>query len=137
MPAAWSVNIALTALAGTLLVAAGATLVVHSVHLFIRHGRGTLAPWDPTRELVSAGAYGFSRNPMKGGLFVVLAGEALLTRSPALTVWFLCFALVNVIYIRTHEEPGLRARFGVSYREYCARVPRWWPTLESLCTAIR
>jgi protein-S-isoprenylcysteine O-methyltransferase Ste14 len=121
------------ALAATLcaaaLIAAGATLVVHSIRLFVRFGHGTLAPWDPTRELVSAGAYRYVRNPMKAGLFLVLAGEAVLTRSPALAVWFACFVVANLLYIRWHEEPGLVRRFGDRYRDYCARVPRWWPVL--------
>jgi protein-S-isoprenylcysteine O-methyltransferase Ste14 len=81
--------------------------------------------------LVNAGAYRYSRNPMKGGLFLVLAGEALLTRSLTLGAWFACFALLNVVYIRLHEEPGLEARFGASYRAYRARVPRWWPQLRT------
>ena len=68
---------------------------------------------------------------MKGGLLLVLAGEALLTRSPPLAAWFACFALANVVYLRVHEEPGLEARFGDRYRDYCARVPRWWPRLRS------
>jgi len=121
---------------GTMLLAGGAVLVAHCIRLFIRLGRGTLAPWDPTRELVSVGAYRYSRNPMKGGLFLVLAGEAVLTGSSALAVWAVSFALVNVLYIRLHEEPGLYARFGAPYRDYCARVPRWWPTLASLRAAI-
>ena len=124
------------AIAGAALLAGGAALVAHCVRLFIRLGRGTLAPWDPTRELVSVGAYRYSRNPMKGGLFLVLAGEAVLTGSSALAVWAVSFALVNVLYIRLHEEPGLYARFGAPYRDYCARVPRWWPTLASLRAAI-
>lgn len=113
--------------AGAALAAAGAALVAHCVHLFIRIGDGTLAPWDPTRELVLAGVYRYSRNPMKAGLFLVLAGEALATGSAALTAWFGSFALVNVLYIRLHEEPGLAKRFGAAYRDYCERVPRWWP----------
>jgi protein-S-isoprenylcysteine O-methyltransferase Ste14 len=123
-PPAWP---AAATVAGAALVAAGAALVAHCVRLFIRLGDGTLAPWDPTRELVLAGAYRYSRNPMKAGLFLVLAGEALATGSAALTVWFACFALVNVLYIRLHEEPGLDRRFGAAYRDYCQRVPRWWP----------
>jgi len=119
-----------TTVAGVALIALGTALVVHSISLFARLGRGTLAPWDPTRELVSAGAYRYSRNPMKGGLFLVLAGEALFTRSPALGVWFACFVVVNVLYIRWHEEPGLVRRFGERYCDYCARVPRWWPELR-------
>jgi protein-S-isoprenylcysteine O-methyltransferase Ste14 len=119
-------------LTGGALLAGGVALVAHSIRLFVRLGRGTLAPWDPTRELVSAGAYGYSRNPMKGGLFLVLLGEALMARSAPLGAWFVCFALANVVYIRLHEEPGLEARFGDRYRDYRARVPRWWPTLRSL-----
>ena len=116
-------------LAATALAAAGVALVVHCIRLFVRLGSGTLAPWDPTRELVIAGAYRHMRNPMKAGLFLVLAGEALATQSVALTAWLACFALVNVVYIRLHEEPGLAQRFGVRYRDYCERVPRWWPAL--------
>lgn len=121
-----------TIVAGIAAGIAGAALVAHAVRLFIRLGGGTLAPWDPTRQLVSAGAYAYSRNPMKGGLFLTLAGEALVTKAPAVALWFACFVLANVVYIRLHEEPGLEARFGDRYRAYCARVPRWWPRLRSL-----
>jgi protein-S-isoprenylcysteine O-methyltransferase Ste14 len=128
---AWTASALFTATIGIVLVAAGAALVVHCVTLFARFGFGTLAPWDPTRELVSAGAYARSRNPMKAGLFLVLAGEALVTQSPALAAWLGCFAVANVLYIRLHEEPGLTKRFGARYRDYCARVPRWLPALRS------
>jgi protein-S-isoprenylcysteine O-methyltransferase Ste14 len=120
------------AVAGVALLAFGVALVVHSIRQLARLGRGTLAPWDPTRELVLAGAYRHSRNPLKGGLFVVLLGEALLARSLPLAVWLASFALVNVVYIRLYEEPGLEARFGDRYRDYRARVPRFWPRLSSL-----
>lgn len=118
-------------LAGVALVAAGAALVGHCIALFVRFGSGTLAPWDPARELVSTGAYRHSRNPMKAGLFLVLAGEALATQSLALAAWFAGFAIVNVLYIRLHEEPGLAKRFGARYRDYCDRVPRWAPALRA------
>jgi protein-S-isoprenylcysteine O-methyltransferase Ste14 len=117
-------------LVGIVALLCGAALVIHSIRLFMRLGRGTLAPWDPTRELVIAGAYRYSRNPMKGGLFLVLAGETLITQSLPLAVWLASFALVNVLYIRLHEEPRLMKRFGDRYRNYCASVPRWWPKLR-------
>jgi protein-S-isoprenylcysteine O-methyltransferase Ste14 len=125
-------SLSATAVVGAALVAGGVTLVAHTSRLFVRFGQGTLAPWDATRALVNAGAYGCTRNPMKSGLFLVLSGEALLTRSAPLAAWFVCFALANVLYIRLHEEPGLAARFGDRYRDYCARVPRWWPRLRAL-----
>jgi protein-S-isoprenylcysteine O-methyltransferase Ste14 len=122
--------------AGAVLALCGAALVAHSIALFVRIGRGTLAPWDPTQELVAVGAYRYSRNPMKAGLFLILAGETLLTRSAAIALWFTVFAVVNVVYIRLHEEPALLLRFGNRYRDYCTRVPRWWPALRSLRTTL-
>ena len=127
----WTDATIAAALAGAALAAAGAALVVHCIGLFIRLGAGTLAPWDPTRELVVAGAYRYVRNPMKAGLFLVLAGEALATQSIALTAWFVSFAVANALYIGLHEEPGLVKRFGARYGEYCARVPRWFPTVKT------
>jgi protein-S-isoprenylcysteine O-methyltransferase Ste14 len=128
----WTAVAVVAGLAGAALATVGAALVAHCIGLFVRFGSGTLAPWDPARELVGAGAYRYSRNPMKAGLFLVLAGEALATRSVVLTAWFACFAIVNVAYIRLHEEPGLAKRFGVRYRSYCERVPRWWPALRAV-----
>ena len=134
-PHPWGVPTAATAALlalGATLAFGGLWLVVHSIGLFMRLGRGTLAPWDPTQALVGDGAYRHSRNPMKAGLFLILAGETLMARSTALLVWFACFVLVNAVYIRLHEETGLRARFGEQYRDYCDRVPRWWPKLAAL-----
>ena len=128
----WTAVAVAAALAGAALAAVGVALVAHCIGLFVRFGSGTLAPWDPARELVSAGAYRYSRNPMKAGLFLVLAGEALATQSVTLAAWFACFVIVNVVYIRLHEEPGLAERFGAGYRDYCERVPRWWPALRTL-----
>ena len=96
-----------------------------SIALFVRIGRGTLAPWDPTRVLITADVYRLSRNPMKSGLFLVLLGECLVSGSRALMVWAGAFFIANVIYIRRFEEPGLERRFGAAYAAYRAQVPRW------------
>jgi protein-S-isoprenylcysteine O-methyltransferase Ste14 len=111
--------------AALVLLGAGLTLVVRAISLFVRFGHGTLAPWDPTRVLITDDIYRFSRNPMKAGLFLILLGETALLRSPSLAVWALVFITVNAIYIRVSEEPGLKSRFGSNYDEYCAHVPRW------------
>ena len=119
---------AATALAlGGAIVAAGVALAGHSIRQFVRDGRGTLAPWDPTATLVTSGVYRYIRNPMKAGLFLILLGEAAMLGSPPLLAWFAVFVTANVAYIRWSEEPGLRKRFGGAYERYCARVPRWVP----------
>lgn len=115
---------------GLALLGAGLVLASRSITLLVREGKGTLAPWDPTRELVIEGVYRCVRNPMKSGLFMILLAECLWTRSVSLLVWLVLFVLVNVIYIRVSEEPGLRKRFGGDYDRYRANVPAWFPRLH-------
>jgi protein-S-isoprenylcysteine O-methyltransferase Ste14 len=120
----------LTAAIGACAIAAGLGLVVWTIALFVRVGRGTLAPWDPTSRLVVQGPYRYVRNPMITGVGTILAGEAVFFRSWGIAIQLAIFAVVNAIYFPLVEEPGLRRRFGVEYEEYCARVPRWLPRIR-------
>src|SRR3569832_1595762 len=65
------------AAAGALLAAAGLAMLVWTVTLFLRVGRGTLAPWDPTRRLGVRGPYAHVRNPMITGVLAILIGQAI------------------------------------------------------------
>jgi protein-S-isoprenylcysteine O-methyltransferase Ste14 len=131
-PAAWSASPAtLGALAlGVALAGLGFTLMVRTVRLFVRRGKGTPAPWDPPRRLVVEGVYRRVRNPMISGVICVLLAEALLFRSPPLGLWAAVFVAANMIYIPIFEEPGLERRFGEAYGAYKANVPRWIPRLR-------
>ena len=120
----------LSLLAGGILIILGLALFSRCVRLFARVGRGTLAPWDSTRRLVAVGPYRFVRNPMIGGVAVVLFGEALLWGSWAISIWACVFVGINHVYFVLFEEPGLEKRFGESYRIYKAHVPRWIPRLK-------
>jgi protein-S-isoprenylcysteine O-methyltransferase Ste14 len=117
-------------LLGGLLFIAGLALFAWCVMLFARVGRGTLAPWDPTQRLVAVGPYRHVRNPMISGVATMLAGEALFHGSRHLAAWLGVFALFNHMYFLIAEEPGLARRFGASYQEYKASVPRWVPRLR-------
>lgn len=98
--------------------------------LFARVGRGTLAPWDPTRHLVAAGPYRCVRNPMISGVALMLLGEAAFWGSRAVGLWAASFLAINHLYFVLSEEPGLERRFGQEYRTYKAEVPRWIPRLR-------
>jgi len=100
------------------------------VSLFGRVGRGTLAPWDPTRHLVVAGPYRYVRNPMISGVALMLLGEAAFWGSAAVGLWAAAFLAINHLYFVLSEEPGLERRFGQEYRTYKAEVPRWIPRLR-------
>lgn len=124
LPAPWN---GLMVGVGTLLLLAGLSLIVSTIALFARVGRGTLAPWDAPRRLVIRGPYRHVRNPMISGVLAVLLGLAAFFASLPLLAWFGFAALLNMIYIPLSEEPGLERRFGEQYREYCRNVPRWIP----------
>ena len=117
-------------LLGGALVAAGVALVAWTATLFARIGRGTIAPWDPTRRLVVLGPYRHVRNPMISGVLAILLGEAAIFGSLPLLLWFAGVFAVNAVYLPLVEEPGLRRRFGPEYDEYRANVPRWLPRLR-------
>jgi protein-S-isoprenylcysteine O-methyltransferase Ste14 len=117
----------LPVLLGLALIAAGFGLWLWTVRLLARIGKGTLAPWDPTSQLVVHGPYGHVRNPMITAVLAVLAGEAALFGSLPLLAWCAAFFALNYVGFRVYEEPGLERRFGDEYRAYKREVPRWLP----------
>jgi protein-S-isoprenylcysteine O-methyltransferase Ste14 len=121
---------ALAVVAGAALLALGGGLMYRTISLLAAVGRGTLAPWDPTRRLVVNGPYRHVRNPMITGVLAVLLGEGLVLGSPAILVMAAIFFAVNATYIPLVEEPGLVDRFGDEYRAYSRHVPRWIPRVR-------
>ena len=102
-------------------------LLVATISLFTRQGRGTLAPWDPTSSLVVRGPYAYTRNPMISVVAFLALGESVLSGSVAVLVWFAIIVVVNTTYFKLSEEPGLVERFGTEYEEYRRHVPMWFP----------
>lgn len=115
---------------GIALLLVGIALFSTCVHQFATRGQGTLAPWDPPRNLVIRGPYRFVRNPMISGVLMVLVAEALLLRSLHHGAWAAAWVVGNFLYIHLREEPQLEARFGDGYRRYREHVPRFVPSLR-------
>lgn len=114
-------------IAGLIVAALGAALAIWCVVTFVVIGRGTPAPFDPPRALVTRGPYGMVRNPMYIGAALALAGAALYYQSLPLLGYTAGFLLVTHLFVIGYEEPTLRRMFGAMYEEYCARVRRWVP----------
>src|SRR4030042_3100205 len=110
---------------GTVSIIVGLVLFSWCVSLFGRVGQGTLAPWDPTHNLVAKGPYRFVRNPMIIGVALMLIGQALLWGSWVVGIWACVFVFINHVYFLLSEEPGLERRFGEDYRVYKTNVPSW------------
>ena len=111
--------------AGAALIAIGTAVYVWCAWDFGARGRGTPAPYDPPRELVIAGLYRFSRNPMYVGIVGVLLGESVVFRSVALAVYAAIVAIGFHLRVVLYEEPTLRRLFGERFERYKAATPRW------------
>jgi protein-S-isoprenylcysteine O-methyltransferase Ste14 len=109
---------------GFAILLAGLSTAAPSAGLFaLRHT--TLNPIGRPSELVAAGAYRFTRNPMYVGLTLAHAGLALaLGKAWPLPLLALPWAAMSWIVI-PFEEARLRDTFGHAYVEYCHRVRRW------------
>jgi protein-S-isoprenylcysteine O-methyltransferase Ste14 len=111
-------------MAGSLMILIGLACAAAGIRDFSR--AGTPVPTnEPTRELVTTGMHGWSRNPIYVGMFLIYGGIAVAVRSP----WTLILTLPLAITIRygvvAREEAYLERRFGDAYRGYKARVHRW------------
>jgi len=103
----------------------GTLLLLWCVREFYNAGRGTLAPWDPPRHLVTSGPYRVSRNPMYIGVVTILAGWCILWDSRTLIVYSALFAIGFHFRVLWFEEPWAARQFGAEWQDYRARVPRW------------
>lgn len=125
----WSIQFGWNLILGLILMTAGLVIIVLTISSFIRIGKGTLAPWSPTKKLVVVGLYQYVRNPMILGVFTVLLGETICTWSVALLLWSGTFSVINTIYFILYEEPDLEKRFGDDYLNYKNHVSRWMPRI--------
>jgi protein-S-isoprenylcysteine O-methyltransferase Ste14 len=106
-------------------LAAGTFMLLWCVRDFYVAGRGTLAPWAPPRDLVVAGLYRLSRNPMYVSVSLVLFGWALAYQSPTLFIYALAVLIMFHLRVVFGEEPWLARTHGDAWLRYRARVPRW------------
>ena len=102
----------------------GILMLFGCITQFATKGKGTLAPWDPTRRLVVSGPYRFVRNPMIIGVISIIIGEALFFNSIVVLVWAVVFFTINSIYFEFFEERRLETKFGEDYLDYKEAVPK-------------
>jgi protein-S-isoprenylcysteine O-methyltransferase Ste14 len=110
---------------GAALFAAGAGVTVWGARTFA-HAGTTIKPYERTHQLVEAGPFRFTRNPMYLGMAAILAGLALALGTPG--PWLAALALPPTLQLRfiRHEERALEASLGAAYTEYRRRVRRWF-----------
>jgi protein-S-isoprenylcysteine O-methyltransferase Ste14 len=109
---------------GAVFTACGAAVAIAGVRQF-RAARTTVLPFGGTSRIVITGIYRWSRNPMYLGMAVAYVGFSILANSGwCLMLLPVALVLVYLLAIRP-EERYLRGKFGASYEQYRAHVPRW------------
>jgi protein-S-isoprenylcysteine O-methyltransferase Ste14 len=114
----------LSLVVGTLVLAAGLSLIAAALRLHRRSGQDP-KPWKPTPSLLFEGPYRFTRNPMYLGLTAIEIGLGLVLDN--LWISLLAFAgLLTVHFIAVlPEEEYLTGKFGEDYKAYLERVRRY------------
>jgi protein-S-isoprenylcysteine O-methyltransferase Ste14 len=92
---------------------------------------------EPTRTLVRAGPYRFTRNPIYLAFSLLQLGIAVWVDGAWLLLTFAgALALVAFVVI-PREERYLAAKFAAEYGDYRARVPRWLLGRAGLLALLR
>lgn len=100
-------------------------MLIASAIIALRAASTTVMPHGTSSALVTAGPYGYFRNPIYLGEVLILLSLAEISKS----LWFVAgaaaFAVLVTILQIIPEERHLEARFQDAYRAYKARSRRW------------
>jgi protein-S-isoprenylcysteine O-methyltransferase Ste14 len=111
-------------ISGGIFALSGITFGLWGIRAMRRAGT-SVRPDRPVTALVTDGPFQFTRNPLYIGLTTIYVGISLSTGVLWLLVTLLpALAVVHWKIVR-REEQFLEAKFGVTYRDYKARVRRW------------
>lgn len=117
-------------LLGLFILIFGLTILLCCVRDFYVSGKGTLAPWDPPKKLVTVGLYQYVRNPMYVGVIFILLGWVVLTASPIVLGFMVFLSVAFHLRVKAHEEPWAEKVFSSEWLAYKNKVPRWLPQLK-------
>lgn len=109
---------------GALVVLSVLALGLWPILLFARSGQNP-EPWTTTPQIIEAGPYRLTRNPMYLTMCIVCFALGLVLASAWLLLLTPVLALALYLVAIRHEEAYLEAKFGEPYRDYKRRVRRW------------
>ncbi|MHA2078875.1 MAG: methyltransferase family protein [Candidatus Thorarchaeota archaeon] len=115
-------------LVGLLLIPIGMLLIIWANYALLHIGKIGLRNREPMQKpsnLVLAGPYRFSRNPLYLGALVSLLGLVIVWSSVVIAfLMILIYIIFRYLFIK-REELILEEEFGDQYREFKKRVGRW------------
>jgi protein-S-isoprenylcysteine O-methyltransferase Ste14 len=114
---------------GLIFLALGLNLLLWCVKDFYIAGKGTLAPWDPPKLIVTSGLYKYVRNPMYISVFFILMGWMILSASIYIGAFTITLMTVFYFRVKLHEEPWMEKNFGTAWLNYKNHTPSWLPNI--------
>lgn len=117
-------------IAGFIIIWLGATLAVWCTILMFLFGKGTPLVTSAPQKILNRNIYAYVRHPMMWSLIFVVLGQALMYGQLILIAWLIALSRILHLIVIHYEEPQLERRFGESWKEYCQKVPRWFPRLN-------
>ena len=95
---------------------------------------GTLIKYE---GVTRSGIYGYMRNPLYTGSFLLGLGACFMGRDLLFTLFFLIAFPAIYLQIIKREEKSLHERYGKEYELYTQEVPRFWPGKLALSEITR
>ena len=93
--------------------------------------RGTPVPVNPPPHLVVKGPYKYIRNPMHGGMFLLMFGCGIYYSSIlSILIFMPIYIYFDIFILKKIEEPELEKRLGKSYIEYKKNTPMFFPRIK-------
>lgn len=86
---------------------------------------------NKNRSLATGGPYGYTRNPLYAGNFLLAAGFAVISWNLIIIILVLLLFVVIYYPVIKSEEKKLLSLFGGEYKVYQEKVPRFVPRLSS------
>jgi len=107
----------------------GAVLMIWTTLIFLKT-KGTPVPVNPPPHLVVKGPYKYIRNPMHGGMFLIMIGFGIYYSSIlSVLVFTPLYIYLDIMIFKKIEEPELVNRLGEAYLEYRKNTPMLFPKI--------
>lgn len=120
-------GIASIKIAGFIIIWLGAALAIWCTILMFLFGKGSPLVTSSPQKILNRSIYAYVRNPMMWSLLFVTFGQTLMYGQLILFVWLIALSRILHLVVVNYEEPQLELRFGEGWKEYCQKVPRWFP----------
>src|SRR5262249_23529462 len=87
---------------GALLIAVGLPILRSAIAWFAKEG---VKPYPPIERVITTGPYAYTRNPMYGGVVLIMMGQGLLLGSRAVFLYGLGWLIAFVVFEWTIDDP--------------------------------